>query len=122
LPQIVDGSLCLYAGATSISVLRATSSAEKARALWSALGDRLAACKLVPHPVKTKVVYCRDVNRQRGLSGHPFDILGYQFGARKTMWRKGGTRIFTHSLQLAASPKALRRISREVRGCDQVAW
>jgi hypothetical protein len=31
-------------------------SAEEARALWSALGDRLAACKLVLHPVKTKVV------------------------------------------------------------------
>ena len=36
-------------------------SAEEARALWSALGDRLAACKLVLHPVKTKVVYCKDL-------------------------------------------------------------
>ena len=39
-------------------------SAEVARALWSALGDRLATCKLVLHPVKTKVVYCKDVNRR----------------------------------------------------------
>jgi retron-type reverse transcriptase len=29
-------------------------SAEEARALWSALADRFAACKLVLHPQKTK--------------------------------------------------------------------
>ena len=38
-------------------------SAEEARALWSAIADRLAACKLVLHPEKTKIVYCKDVNR-----------------------------------------------------------
>jgi RNA-directed DNA polymerase len=91
-------------------------SAEAARALWSALGDRLAACKLVLHPVKTKVVYCKDVNRRRDFPIISFDFLGFQFRARKTMWRKGETRVFTHSFQPAASPKALTRISREIRG------
>jgi RNA-directed DNA polymerase len=90
--------------------------AEEARALWSALGDRLAACKLVLHPVKTKVVYCKDVNRRGDFPVISFDFLGFQFRARKTMWRKGEMRIFTHSFQPAASPKALTRISREVRG------
>ena len=33
-------------------------SAEEARALWSAIADRLAVCKLVLHPDKTKIVYC----------------------------------------------------------------
>jgi Reverse transcriptase (RNA-dependent DNA polymerase) len=33
-------------------------SAEEARVLWSALADRLAVCKLVLHPGKTKIVYC----------------------------------------------------------------
>ena len=37
-------------------------SAEEARALWSALQDRFAACKLVLHPEKTKIVYCKDAN------------------------------------------------------------
>jgi hypothetical protein len=32
------------------------------------------------------------------------------------MWRKGEMRIFTHRFQPAASPKALTRISREIRG------
>jgi RNA-directed DNA polymerase len=39
-------------------------SAGEARALWSAIADRLAACKLVLHPEKTKIVYCKDVNRR----------------------------------------------------------
>ncbi len=39
-------------------------SAEEAQALWSALADRFAACKLVLHPDKTKIVYCQDKNRR----------------------------------------------------------
>src|SRR5919199_6631768 len=39
-------------------------SAEEARELWSALQVRLAACKLVLHPDKTKIVYCKDANRR----------------------------------------------------------
>src|SRR5262245_62971786 len=35
--------------------------AEEARALWSAIADRFAACKLVLHSQKTKIVYCKDV-------------------------------------------------------------
>jgi len=27
--------------------------------LWSALADRFGACKLVLHPEKTKIVYCK---------------------------------------------------------------
>jgi group II intron reverse transcriptase/maturase len=39
-------------------------SAEEAQALWSALADRFAACKLVLHPEKTRIVYCKDANRR----------------------------------------------------------
>jgi group II intron reverse transcriptase/maturase len=90
-------------------------SAEEARALWSALADRFTACKLVLHPDKTKIVYCKDVNRKGDFPNIAFDFLGFQFRARKTMWRKGQKRIFTHSFQPAVSPKALTRISREIR-------
>ena len=90
-------------------------SAEEARVLWSALGERLAACKLVLHPVKTKIVYCKDTNRRGDFPVIAFDFLGFQFRARKTMWRKGEKRIFTHGFMPAASPKALTRISREIR-------
>ena len=91
-------------------------SAEEARALWSAIADRFAACKLVLHPQKTKIVYCKDANRRGDFPDIHFDFLGFQFRARKIMWQKPGRRIFAHSFQPAASPKALTRISREIRG------
>ena len=67
------------------------------------------------HPEKTKIVYCKDANRRGDFPVIAFDFLGYQFRARKTMWRKGEQRIFAHSFQPAASPKALKRIGRTVR-------
>ena len=39
-------------------------SEDEARALWKALEARFAACRLVLHPQKTKLVYCKDTNRR----------------------------------------------------------
>jgi RNA-directed DNA polymerase len=86
-------------------------SAEEARGLWSALADRLAACKLALHPEKTKIVYCKDENRRGDFPDIWFDFLGFQFRARKSL-RKGRA---VHNFLPAASPKALKRMSREVR-------
>jgi hypothetical protein len=49
----------------------------------SALADRLAVCKLVLHPVKTKIVYCKDANRRGDFPIISFDFLGFQFRARR---------------------------------------
>jgi RNA-directed DNA polymerase len=87
-------------------------SAEEARALWSALADRFAACKLVLHPQKTKVVYCKDANRRGDFLNQSFAFLGFLFRARKALG-KGG-RPFAGFLP-AASPKALTSISRAIR-------
>ena len=62
-------------------------SAEEAQALWSALADRFAACKLVLHPEKTKIVYCKDANRRGDFPNQSFDFLGFTFRARKTIWQ-----------------------------------
>src|ERR1700752_2670464 len=90
-------------------------SAEEARALWGAIADRFAVCKLVLHPQKTKIIYCKDVNRRSDFPDIHFDFLGFQFRARKIMWVKADRGIFAHSSQPAASPQALARISREIR-------
>src|SRR5437762_6942350 len=50
-------------------------SAEEARVLWGAIADRFAACKLVLHPQKTKIVYCKDVNRRGASPDIHFDFL-----------------------------------------------
>jgi RNA-directed DNA polymerase len=86
-------------------------SAKEARALWSALADRLAVCKLVLHPVKTKIVYCKDANRRGDFPIISFDFLGFQFRARKTIWNGKAA----HGFMPAASPKALTAMSRTVR-------
>ena len=86
-------------------------SAEEAQSLWSALADRFAACKLALHPEKTKIVYCKDANRRGDFPVISFDFLGFQFRPRKTMWQ--GKAV--HGFLPAPSPKALTRISREVR-------
>ena len=41
---------------------------------------------------------------------------GVPLGIPTVAWRKGEMRVFTYSFQPAASPKALTRISREIRG------
>ncbi len=57
-------------------------SAEEAQALWSALADRFAACKLVLHPEKTKIVYCKDANRRGEFPNQSFDFLGFSVSER----------------------------------------
>jgi RNA-directed DNA polymerase len=86
--------------------------AEEARALWSALADRFAVCKLVLHPQKTKIVYCKDANRRGDFLNQSFAFLGFMFRARKGRGREG--RPFAGFLP-AASPKALTSISRAIR-------
>ena len=87
-------------------------SAEEAQALWSALADRFAACKLVLHPEKTKIVYCKDKNRRGDHPNCSFDFLGFTFRARKTIWLG---HIYAHGFLPAASRKALKAISRTIR-------
>jgi group II intron reverse transcriptase/maturase len=87
-------------------------SADEARALWSALTDRFAACKLILHPEKTKIVYCKDANRRGDFPNQSFDFLGFTFRARKTVWQG---HIYAHGFMPAARPAALKAMSRTIR-------
>jgi RNA-directed DNA polymerase len=87
-------------------------SLKEAQVFWSALADRFAACKLVLHPEKTKIVYCKDVNRRGDFPNQSFDFLGYTFRPRKAIWHG---RLCVHSFRPAVSPKALKAISRTIR-------
>jgi group II intron reverse transcriptase/maturase len=87
-------------------------SAEKAEVLRRALQDRLTACKLVLHPEKTKIVYCKDVHRQGDYARISFDFLGFTFRARKTVWPGN---LHVHGFMPAVSRGALKTISRTIR-------
>jgi hypothetical protein len=83
-------------------------SAEEAQALWDALEARFAACRLVLHPQKTKLVYCKDTNRRGDYPNQSFDFLDYTFRPRKAAWRGGRYGV---SFLPAASPDALKAIT-----------
>jgi hypothetical protein len=80
--------------------------------LRQALEARLAACKLELHPQKTKIVYCKDSNRQDNHSEHRFDFLGFTFRPRQSMNRAG--RLFV-SFSPAVSDKAAKAMRKAVR-------
>jgi len=87
-------------------------SAEEAQALWSALRERFAACRLELHPQKTRLVYCKDANRRGVYPNQSFDFLGYEFRPRSAVWR--GSQLGVSFLP-AVSSKARKAIRRTVR-------
>ena len=80
-------------------------SADEAQALWSALADRLAACKLNLHPEKTRSSTAR---MQIGVA----IFRRFTFRARKTVWQGY---IHAHGFMPAASPAARKAMSRTIR-------
>ncbi|WP_326909793.1 group II intron reverse transcriptase/maturase [Sedimentibacter sp. MB31-C6] len=50
-----------------------------AQEILSALNIRLNECKLELHPLKTKIVYCKDKDRKLEYLNTEFDFLGYTF-------------------------------------------
>ena len=73
---------------------------------------RLKQCGLELHPEKTKVVYCKDANRQESHPNEKFDFLGFTFRPRKAKGRRG---IFCSFIP-AISKKAAQKIRDEIRG------
>jgi RNA-directed DNA polymerase len=49
---------------------------EQARELRAAIAKRLGTLGLELHPVKTKIVYCKDANRRGDFEHTSFDFLG----------------------------------------------
>jgi RNA-directed DNA polymerase len=47
--------------------------------------ERFRACKLELHPGKTRIVYCKDVNRLGENPAIQFTLLGYTFRPGKAV-------------------------------------
>jgi len=84
----------------------------QARSLRTALEARLAECKLELHPVKTKIVYCKDANRRGHYPVRRFDFLGFTFRPRRSMNRSG--ELFV-SFAPAVSDEAVKGMRRRIR-------
>jgi RNA-directed DNA polymerase len=77
------------------------------------LGKRLNECELELHPEKTRIVYCRDINRQGKYPTIQFTFLGYTFRPRKAVDKYG--RVYVN-FSPGVSREALTDMRQTVRG------
>ena len=77
-----------------------------------ALRERLKECKLELNPEKTRIIYCKDDNRNGSYPIISFDFLGFTFRPRKAKNHKG--QVFTSFLP-GISNDAAKEIRQEIR-------
>ena len=97
-------------------------SEEQAQLVLRKVKARLRECALDMHPEKSRIVYCRDINRPEAYPVTQFTFLGYTFRPRKAVDKYG--RIYVNFAP-AVSREDLRAMRQTVRGwhlqlkCDQ---
>ena len=84
----------------------------EAEEVLEAIRVRLRNCGLELHPQKTKIVYCKDEDREGTHENQSFDFLGYTFRPRLSKNKYG--KLFVNFTP-AISTKAALRIRREIR-------
>ena len=83
----------------------------QARRLWAALAERLGSVGFELHPVKTRVVYCKDTHRRKESEHTSFDFLGYTFRGRVVLGRRG----FFVGFNPAMSDMAMKAKGKQIR-------
>jgi RNA-directed DNA polymerase len=73
---------------------------------------RMDQCRLELHPLKTKIVYCKDHRRKEPHKQVQFDFLGFSFQPRPTKDLKSGE-IYIN-FDLAISAPSQRKITEEI--------
>jgi hypothetical protein len=91
---------------------------EQATRLLAALAVRLESVGLTLHPLKTRIVYCKDSNRTKEAEHTSFDFLGYTFRSRKADGPRGLFQSFTSAM----SAKARKAISETIRTWHLKLW
>lgn len=87
-------------------------SRREAEAVLEAIRGRLGQCGLELHPVKTRIVYCKDDDRAGDFEHIRFDFLGYTFQPRRARNRWGK---FFVSFLPAMSAKAAKEVRATIR-------
>jgi hypothetical protein len=85
---------------------------QQAQTLLHEVRERLRRCRLDVHQQKTKIVYCKDANRQGSADVEKFDFLGFTFRPRPAMNRRG---VMFASFSPAISEAAATGIRRTMR-------
>ena len=76
---------------------------QQAQILLNALSARMRECGLELHPIKTKIVYCKDQRRKERYPQEKFDFLGYTFRPRMVKNRKSGALFLSFSPAVSAA-------------------
>ena len=77
------------------------------------IGERFRQCGLELHPEKTRIAYCKDINRPEDYPTVKFTFLGYTFQPRKAVDKYG--RMYVN-FSPAVSREALRMMRQTIRG------
>ncbi len=85
---------------------------DEAQKILRRLGTRLLTCKLQLHPIKTRIVYCKDKDRQADYPNTEFDFLGYTF---RGIWMKNRLGRIQCNFIAAVSKKAVNAMREEIR-------
>lgn len=93
------------------AVIHCASEAQ-ARQVLDCLGQRMSEVGLELHPDKTRIVYCKDDDRQGSFEHQAFDFLGYTFRPRLSKSRHGHHFV---NFSPAVGDDARKAISREIR-------
>jgi RNA-directed DNA polymerase len=88
---------------------------KQARWVRRQLEGRFQQCGLTLHPVKTKIVDCRQGKESRDSEHQEFDFLGYTFRKRKAKTKTGD--YFTSYLP-AVSKKSIKAIQEKIKECE----
>lgn len=86
----------------------------EARAVKEALAKRLEECKLMMHPDKTRVVYCKDGRRKGKYENTKFDFLGYTLRARLIKGPNKGMFIGFNAAVSSKAVKVMRQTTRKL--------
>ncbi len=92
---------------------------KQARFIRDKIEQRLKRCKLELHPDKTRLVYCKDEQRNKEYPNTRFDFLGYTFMPRLNRTRNG--ELFV-SFSPAISDKAKKSIRQTIKRWRLHRW
>ncbi len=88
-------------------------SRRQAEYVLRSIRERFLACKLELHPDKTRIVYCKDINRREDHPEIAFTFLGYTFRPRKAVDKYG--RVYAN-FSPAVSQQAHKAMRQTIRG------
>ncbi len=92
----------------------------EAEAILLQIAERMNQCQLELHPLKTKIVYCKDYRRQEPYEHVQFDFLGFSFQPRPTKDYRTGT--IQNQFDLSISRGSQKKIVEEINSFKIHRW